>query len=144
MARDTLFHENLHRAHKIATSSDRAFGVTFAVVFGIVGCWPLPSGGETRWWAICIALAFLICALTRPSVLGPLNRLWFRFGLLLHRIMNPVLMGLIFFFGVLPTGLVMRLLGKDLLSMKWDPEAKSYWVKRDPDRPLPESLKNQF
>ena len=144
MAQNTQFHENLQREHKLAASTDRAFGIVFTVVFGIIGCWPLFFGEGVHWWALGITLAFLICTLFRPSLLMPLNRLWARFGLLLHRIINPVVMGFIFYLAVLPTGLVMRLWGKDLLNLKLDPEAESYWVPREPPGPSPESIKNQF
>ena len=144
MAGKNQFHENLAREHDVAHSSDRAFGIVFTAVFAIIGCWPLISLGNLRWWALAIAVAFLVCALFRPSLLGPLNRLWAKFGLLLHRIVNPLIMGLIFYLTVLPTGIVMRLLGKDVLNLKWDSEADTYWVKRDPPGPSSESIKNQF
>ncbi len=144
LGRGTQFHENFRREQKVSTSTDRAFGIVFAVISGIISCWLMFSGSEAHWWALGIALTFLICSLFRPSLLAPLNKLWARFGLLLHRIVNPVVMGLIFYLAVLPTGLVMRLLGKDLLNLKWDPEAESYWVKREPPGPSSDSIKYQF
>ena len=79
-----------------------------------------------------------------PKILSPLNRLWFRFGLLLHHIVNPVVMALLFFTTVTPMALIMRLLGKDPLRRKFDPEADSYWIPRQPAGPAPETMKNQF
>ena len=138
------FHEDLRREHVVAESSDRAFGVVFCVVFAIIGLWPLLGGEIVRWWSLIIAGAFLLLALIWPRALAPLNRLWAMVGRLLHRIVNPLVMGLIFYLTVLPTGLIMRMLGKDLLNLKWDRDADTYWVDRDPPGPSPESIKNQF
>jgi hypothetical protein len=93
---------------------------------------------------LAIAAGFLAVALVRPSLLSPLNRLWFMFGLLLHKIVTPVIMGLIFFLTVTPTGLIMRLSGRDPLRLRRDPEAKTYWIEREPPGPDPETMRNQF
>ena len=82
--------------------------------------------------------------LVRPSLLAPLNRLWMRFGLLLHKIVNPVVMGIIFVLTVVPIGLVMRMIGKDILHLRFDKQCDSYWIRRDPPGPSPESMDNQF
>jgi predicted membrane metal-binding protein len=131
----------------IATSSDRSFGNVFAVVFAIIGLWPVLFGDTARgarWWSLAIAAAFLAVALIRPEVLAPLNRLWTKFGLLLNRIVSPLVMGLLFFLVITPFALVMRLTGKDLLRLKRDPEAESYWIPREPPGPSPETIKNQY
>jgi len=125
-------------------SSDRSFGLVFAAVFAIIGCWPLLHGEPPRWWALAIAAAFAVVALVRPQVLHPLNRLWLAFGRLLHKIVSPLVMGVIFFAAVTPTGWIMRLRGKDLLSLKRRPDLKSYWIRRAPEPPEPETMKNQF
>ena len=128
----------------IQRSSDRSFGLVFAVVFAIVGCWPLLGGNAVRWWALAIAAAFLGIALARPVLLAPLNAAWTRLGLLLHRIVNPIVMGLVFFFVVTPTGLIMRALGKDAMRRRFDRDAESYWAPRDGGSPEPETMKRQF
>jgi hypothetical protein len=126
-------------------SSDRSFGLVFAAVFSIVGCWPLVHGEPLRWWALVVAAAFAVLALVRPQLLHLLNRAWLAFGRLLHRIVSPLVMGLLFFAAVTPTGWIMRLRGHDLLSLKRRPELKSYWIRREAEsQPAPETMKNQF
>ena len=137
-------HENLARNEEIKTSSDRAFGVVFTVVFAIIAAWPLLGGELPRWWALAISGLFLAASLVRPSVLAPLNRLWTRFGLLLHRIVNPLVMGLMFFVVVTPMGVIMRLAGKDPMRLRRDPAAATYWIEREPPGPAPETMKQQF
>ena len=130
---------------KITRSSERAFGVTFAVVFAVVGFWPVVFRFETpRWWALLISLAFLTTALVAPRLLVPLNVLWFKFGMLLHQIVNPILMALIYYGAVVPMGAVLRMTGKDLLGLKWDQAAKTYWIARDPRGPAAGTMTKQF
>ncbi len=137
-------HEDLRREEAVQGSSDRAFGVVFTVVFAVIGFWPLIGAAEPRWWALAVAGLFLVAALVRPVLLAPLNRLWLRFGLLLHRVVNPIVMGFLFFAVVTPVGLLMRMTGKDPLRLRPDPRAKSYWIAREPPGPAPETMKNQF
>ena len=137
-------HENLESRTTDGPGSERGFAVVFAVVFALVGLWPLLSGGPVRAWALLIAAAFLLAGFAAPGILAPLNRLWFRFGMALGRIVSPVVMGIIFFGTVMPTGLLMRLFRKDLLRLRFDPVAESYWIPRDPPGPSAESLKQQF
>ena len=144
MANRDTFHEDFSTRDEARTSSDRTFGFVFTVVFTVIGLWPAVAGNAIRWWAIAIAALFLVASLVKPSLLSPLNRLWTRFGLLLNKITSPFLLGLIFFLVVTPIGLTMRLLGKRPLELKFDPNARSYWIKRDPPGPAPETLKNQF
>jgi drug/metabolite transporter superfamily protein YnfA len=125
-------------------SSDRSFGFVFAAVFVIIGCWPFWHWLPPRWWALAIAAAFLAVALIRPQILRPLNRVWMAFGRLLHRIVSPLIMGLMFFTVVTPTGWIMRARGKDLLSLRRRPDLSSYWIKREPAQPEAETMKNQF
>lgn len=124
--------------------SERSFGLVFVAVFAVIGLWPLTKGEPLRLWSLGAAAALLVLALGVPAALRPFNRLWFRFGLLLHKVMNPVIMGLMFFGAFMPTGLIMRALGKDILRLKFDPQATSYWIERHPPGPAPESLRNQF
>lgn len=130
--------------HEAKMGSERSFGVVFAIVFVIIGTAPLIRGGELRLWSLLAAGIFLVPGLLAPRVLRPLNILWFRFGLLLGRIIAPIVISLLFFIAVTPTALVMRLLRKDLLSLKIDRKAKSYWIDRSKtDNPMG-SMKNQF
>lgn len=144
MAKTEPLHENLAREHRVRQSSDRAFGVVFTTVFVVIGLWPLIGIQEPRWWAIAIAGAFGTLALIRPHWLAPLNRGWTKVGLLLHKVVNPVVMGAIFYLAVVPTGLALRWLGKDPLRLKWDDQTDSYWITRDPPGPAPDTMKNQF
>jgi len=142
--RRTNIHEDLTRGAPVTAGSERAFGFVFTAVFVMVGAWPAIGGSAPRWWAFVLALAFLAPAIVAPRVLAPLNRAWLRLGALLHRIVTPLVMGLIFFTTVVPTGLIMRLMGRDLLGLKFDRAAESYWVPRDPPGPDPQTMRNQF
>ena len=144
MASSTDFHENLNRSGDVKGASERSFGIVFAVVFLIIALFPLISGGEIRIWSLVVAVLFSAAAFLAPRILSPLNRVWFLFGQLLHRIVSPIVMGIIFFGTVVPTGLLMRLLGKRPLPLEFDPEAATYWVERDPPGPEPSTMKNQF
>ena len=143
MAQDGT-HEDLSRKTVVPVGSDRSFGLVFAAVFVLVGAGPLIHGNEPRLWALGAAAAFLAAALLVPRALRPLNLLWFRFGLVLHHVVTPVVMGLLFFLVVTPVGLLMRLSGKDPLRLKRDPQAASYWIHRQPPGPTPDSMRNQF
>jgi hypothetical protein len=138
-------HESYERRHETpAGSSDRNFGIVFCVVFSIIGVLPLFFGGGPRVWSLVVAAAFLAVALLRPAVLAPLNRLWMRFGDLLHRIVSPLVLGFMFFGVITPMGLLRRALGGDPLRLRFDRQARSYWVDRVPPGPPPDTLKNQF
>ena len=138
------FHEYLSPTDNVKSGSDRSFGIVFAVVFGIIGLLPLWNGEVMRVWALIIAGMFLGTGLIFPKSLSSLNRIWFQFGLLLHKVVSPVIMGLIFFGTVMPTGLLMRLFGKKPLNLDFDPSQKSYWIHRTPPSPEPGSMKRQF
>ena len=137
-------HEDLSRTHDVKSSSDRSFGIVFAVVFAVLGLWPLVSGGAARWWSLGVAAAFLAVALAAPSLLAVPNRLWMRLGVLLNRIVSPVVLGIVFFLVVTPMGVVMRLLGKDPLRLRAKAPGATYWIAREPPGPAPETLTNQF
>lgn len=137
-------HEDYTRQEDVKVGSERAFGFVFAAVFAIIALWPLLGGGAPRWWSVAVSALFVMAALVAPGLLKPLNKLWFQFGLLLHKIVNPLIMGLLFFLTVTPIALIMRIAGKDPLRLKFDAEAKSYWIERDPPGPEPETMRNQF
>lgn len=137
-------HESLQRERQVEGSSNRSFGIVFAVVFAIIALFPLLFGGALRWWSVVIALAFLALALLAPATLAPLNRIWMRFGLLLHKIVSPIVLGIMFFLVVTPIGLLMRATGKDPLRLRLDKSARTYWIDRTPPGPKPESLTDQF
>ncbi|MGB0681352.1 MAG: SxtJ family membrane protein [Magnetovibrionaceae bacterium] len=137
-------HEDLDRDDEVKVGSEKSFGIVFAVVFVIIGLLPLISGGAPRIWSLSLAAAFLILGFFMPKALTPLNILWFKFGLLLHKIINPLIMGLLFFLTVTPIGLIMRLLGKRPLNLPFEPEAETYWIKRDPPGPDPKQMSKQF
>jgi len=141
---DQGIHERLARDDAVKSSSDRSFAIVFAAVFALIGLWPMIGGGDARLWPLGIVAALLAVALVRPALLKPLNHLWTKFGLLTHSIVNPVVMGLIFYFAVTPTALVMRALGKDPLRRRFDPRAETYWIERQPPGPTPKTMKQQF
>ena len=138
-------HENLDRDDEVIGSSDRGFGLTFAAVFGLVGAYKLlgsGSGWGYAWFAG--GAVFLTLALAVPGVLAPINRAWTRLGLLLYRVVNPVIMALLFYVTVVPIGLVMRLFGKRPLQLAREPDAASYWIERLPPGPPPATMSRQF
>lgn len=138
-------HETHSSKDEIKMGSDRAFGFVFASVFALLGSWELYGvSSGWGWGALTIASVFVLLAFLAPGALKLPNRLWFRFGLLLHKIISPLVLGLLFFLTVTPTALIMRLLGKDPLSLRLKPETKSYWIHRDPPGPEPKSMKKQF
>jgi len=137
-------HENLECQYEVKGSSDRFFGLIFFFVFLLITFWPLLGGRPLRPIALGISMAFLAVSLIRPALLGPLNRLWLKFGALLHSITSPIILGVMFYLLIMPIGLFMRLLGKDLLRLKTDPQAPSYWIQRVPPGPEKNSLHRQF
>jgi hypothetical protein len=137
-------HESFHREEAVHGSSDRAFGLVFAAVFLAIAVVPWLFGGRFHAWSLGVAAAFGALALAAPRILAPLNRLWLRFGLLLHRIVSPVVLGIMFFLVVTPIGLLMRALGKDPLRLRFDRAASTYWIPREPPGPPPDSFTDQF
>lgn len=145
MAKNLDFHEDFHRKEEVKGSSNRGFGLVFAAFFAILTFSPLTHGDAIRWVSCGIpAVAFLTAAYLFPKALTPLNWVWTRFGLLLHHVMNPLIMGLLFFLTVTPVAFVMRLMGKDPLRLKFDRTAKSYWIQRTPPGPAPDTMRRQF
>lgn len=126
---------------KIEANSEKSFGIVFSIVFLIVALYPLTNSEGVRLWVLVISAIFLLMAFVAPQVLSLPNKLWFKFGVLLGSIVTPIVMALVYFITVLPIGIIMRLLGKDLLKQKFDKNTKSYWIKRN--EPMG-SMKNQF
>ena len=125
----------------VKISSNRSFGFLFFVVFFVISLWPLKSQGDLRLWAFILSLIFLVLGVLNSKFLTPLNKLWFKFGILLGSIVSPVVMGAVFFIVVTPIGLIMRFLGKDLLRINKNKLVSTYWIKRDKQK---SSMKKQF
>ena len=125
----------------IKIGSNRSFGIVFFVVFFIIAIYPLLNDGSVRLWSLIISIIFLILGLLNSKILSPFNKIWFKFGLLLGKIVSPVVMGFIFFIIVTPIGLLMRILGKDLLNLKFSDKEYSYWQKKSE---IKSKMKNQF
>ena len=116
---------------KIKVSSNRSFGLVFFVVFLIISLWPLLDGGQFKIWSLFFSLFFLVLGLMNSKLLTPINLLWTKFGILLGNIFAPIVMSFIFFLVVTPIGLLMRMMGRDLLRTKYNKSGKSYWIKRE-------------
>jgi hypothetical protein len=139
----TVLEPSLARA-PAPESSDRSFGLVFAAVFVLVGGLPLVHLAPPRWWAFAVAVAFALLALLRPALLHPANRAWLAFGTLLHRVVSPLVMSAVFFLCVTPVAWIMRLRGKDVLSLERRPDLSSYWIAREPPPAAAETMKRQF
>jgi len=126
---------------KIKISSNRSFGLVFFVVFLIVALWPLKYEEDIRLWSLALSIIFFILGIINSKLLTPLNKLWFRFGILLGSIVSPIVMGIVYFLVVVPVGILMRLLGKDLLKKNKIANASTYWIKRDKQHG---TMKKQF
>ena len=124
----------------IKIGSNRSFGIVFSIVFFLIAFYPLTQGAELRIWSLIICLIFLILGSINSKILTPLNKLWFKFGVFLGKIVSPIIMGIIFFLVVTPIGLIMRVFGKDVLNLKFD-KAKSYWIEKSGPK---SKMKNQF
>ncbi len=124
----------------VKISSNRSFGIVFFVVFLLITLYPLTYAGEIRIWSLIISIIFLILGLLNSKILAPLNKIWFKFGILLGKIVSPLIMGIIFFLVVTPIGFIMRLLRKDVLNLKYN-KNKSYWIEKNGPK---SKMKNQF
>ena len=121
-------------------NSNKSFGIVFFIVFLLIAFYPLINQENIRIWSLVISLVFLILGLKNSNILSPLNKIWFKFGILLGKIISPIVMGMIYFLVVTPTGLLMRLFGKDILNLKFNND-RSYWIeKKEPKS----KMKNQF
>ena len=125
---------------KIKISSNKSFGIVFFTVFLIIAIWPLLNGHEIRSWSLIISIVFLLLGILNSKILTPLNKIWFKFGILLGSVIAPIIMSIIFFLVVTPTSLLMKLFGKDILGIKKN-RSKSYWVEKSGPK---SKMKNQF
>ena len=139
-----MSHEDYAREQEVEGSSDRSFGIVFAIVFLLISGWPLLHGDFPRWWAMGVAAVFALVALLKARWLAPLNRGWMRLGLLLSRIVSPIALGLVYYAVMTPIGLLMKAAGKDPLQLRRDPTAASYWRVRAPPGPRPDSMNHPF
>ena len=130
-----------NKSRNIKISSNKSFGIVFFIFFIIVSVWLFFKNGEFIIWPIIVAVVFLILGLTNSKLLTPLNKAWNQFGILLGNFIAPIVMGIIFFLVVTPTGLVVRVMGKDLLRLKKNKDKKTYWIHKDDYKT---SMKNQF
>ncbi len=135
-------HETLASFRKISSSSNRKFGLTIGAILCALSLVPLLHHQPVRLWLLGLGAVVFVAGALVPALLAPANQLWFRFGLLLGRITNPVVMGVLFFCVIVPFGWVLRRSGKDLLRLKHDAAAASYWIARDPA--AASSLQKQF
>ena len=131
---------NIMKNNEIKISSNKSFGIVFAIVFFLIGLWPIIKSDDIRIWSLIVSIIFLILGIMNSSILTPLNKIWFRFGIFLGNFIAPVVMGIIFFFVVTPIGLIMRLLGRDLIKLKKNNE-NSYWIEK---KDTESSMKKQF
>jgi hypothetical protein len=137
-------HENFHHEEELRVSSDRSFGFVFSVVFAVIGLIPLLGGKPPRIWALGVSGFFLLVSVTVPSMLHGANVVWMKFALLLSKVTNPIITGLMFCLLFAPIAFFFRLTGKDLLRLKRNPAASTYWITRLPPGPAPGTMRNQF
>ena len=124
----------------IKIGSNKSFGIVFFVVFLLIGLWPILKGNEIRIWSIAISLIFLILGILNSKILTPFNKVWFRFGIFLGNFISPIIMGIVFFLVVTPTGLIMKLFRKDLINLRKN-NSSTYWIEK---KDIKSSMKNQF
>ena len=126
--------------NEVKIGSNKSFGIVFSVVFFIIAIFPILNNDNIRVWSLVISLIFLVLGLINSKLLSPLNKIWFKFGLILSKVVSPVIMGIIFFLVVTPIGILMRILKKDLLNLKYN-NKNTYWIeKKDSES----TMKNQF
>ena len=125
---------------KIKIGSNRNFGIVFFIVFLIIAFWPLLNSNEINYRSLAISITFLILGLANSKILTPLNKIWFKFGILLGNVIAPIVMGIIFFLIVTPTSIIMKILGKDLLNLKKN-NNNSYWIEKSNQN---SKMKNQY
>ena len=128
------------KQQEIKIGNNKSFGIVFFIFFLIIALWPLINDGNIRIWSLAVSIIFLILGIANSKILTPLNNLWFKFGLFLGKIVSPIVMGIIFFFIVTPTGIIMRIIGKDILNLKRN-NLNTYWIEKTNEN---SSMKNQF
>tara|TARA_B110000091_G_scaffold15658_1_gene14788 strand:+ start:73 stop:462 length:390 start_codon:yes stop_codon:yes gene_type:complete len=126
--------------NNIKISSNRSFGIVFFLVFLIFSIYPVSKSENIIVWSLILSIIFLILGLFNSSILTPFNKLWFKFGILLGKIVSPIVMGLVFFLVVTPTGLLLRFFGKDILNLKKN-KKNTYWIEKNGPKSI---MKNQF
>jgi polyferredoxin len=131
----------MKKKSKIKISSNRSFGLFFFIILMIIGLWPLKNNGDLNLYVVLLSVPFLILGLLNSKLLSPLNFLWFKFGIAIGSIMAPIVMGVVFFFIVTPTGIIMKIFGKKMLDNAFDKGKKSYWINRDKQA---HSMRKQF
>ena len=127
--------------HDVSISSDRSFGIVFFIVFLLIALYPITYSGDIRIWSLIISFIFIILGLLNSIILTPLNNLWFKFGVILGKMISPIIMGIIFFLVVTPIGLIMKVFGKDLLRLKFNKKNNTYWIEKNGPK---SKMKNQF
>jgi predicted membrane metal-binding protein len=140
----SALHEDLTRDETVTPGSDRSFGLVFAGVFAVVALGGLWRQHHLRTWALVLSILFLAVALFAPGILAPLNAVWARVGMVLHRITSPIILGLMYAVAIVPVGLVMRWKGHDPMHRSFDPTLPSYWIARMPPGPSPDSVTRQY
>ena len=126
--------------NKIKISSNRSFGTVFFIVFFIISVWPILNDENIRIWSLVISVIFLVLGLINSSLLTPLNKIWFKFGIFLGNFISPIVMAIVFFLVLLPTGIIMRILRKDILNLKYSSKS-TYWIEKQKYK---STMKNQF
>ncbi|MBV8520720.1 MAG: hypothetical protein JOY71_01070 [Acetobacteraceae bacterium] len=137
-------HENFDPTARIKGGSDRSFGSVFAGIFAVIALHPLLAHAPVRWWALAIAGILLAVALIRPAYLRALNRLWLQFSLRLQQVVNPIILGLLFFAAVTPTAMVLRMMKSDPLRLRMDRDASTYWIDRKAAGMARNDMRRQF
>jgi len=138
-----IFHESFRREEVVA-GSDRSFGLVLATFFSFIGIVKLWHGQAEGGAWLAVGLVVFVLAVVKPKVLAPFNHLWLKLGSVLYKVVNPIVMALLFYLTILPVGLLMRLFGKDPLGLKCDRRRSSYWIERRPPGPAPDTMRNQF
>ena len=133
--------QDLRSHHSIESSNERSFGIVFAIFFAILSIYPVINKKDINLYLLILSIIILMIGIFKPSLLYYPNKIWFKFGIFLGKIVSPLVMGIIFFFTVTPTGMIMKLLKKDLLKKKLDVKVRTYWVKKNK---YTGSLRNQF
>tara|TARA_B100000579_G_scaffold113003_1_gene90412 strand:+ start:251 stop:640 length:390 start_codon:yes stop_codon:yes gene_type:complete len=128
------------KTKNVKTGSDRSFGILFTIIFLIIGLWPLLNNENIKFLPLIISVIFLLLTVNKSKILTPLNKVWLKFGLILGKFFTPIVLGLIFFITVLPTGIIMRIIGKDILSLKKN-KLKTYWINKVKTQ---STMKDQF
>lgn len=143
-SRNESMHEDFSRKVQVRGPSNRMFGIVMSVMLALFALARLRTGAPPLWWLLTVAGAFLLAAMAAPAILGPLNVMWMRIAELLSKVVNPIVMGVLFFGVFTPMGILMRWRGKDTMRLKSDAGTGTYWIPREQPGPSPDSMVNQF